>query len=187
MDVRLMGSLTGLLFRAREVWMSRDLRGFSFPVLVTFQSVKRKHAGSFYSADINCICPKKEPRSSQAKMQARPPGLAGNRGWALRPSRGPFSSSPNSTLKGVGAEVHSFLSTLMPPSFVARPRSTCSSMIPPMASSTAQSRQRTGSSSSMERPSPSSRSKCGRRNRKNLALEEALGQGDHLRSVVPCP
>ena len=38
----------------------------------------------------------------------------------------------------------------------------------------------------MERPSPSSRSKCERRNRKNLALEEALGRGDHLGSVVPC-
>ena len=112
-DVRLTGSLTGLLFRAREVWMSRDLWGFSFPVLVTFQSVKRKHTGRFYSADINCICPKKEPRSSQAKMQARPPGLAGNRGRALKPSRGPVSSSPNSPLKVVGAEVHSFLSTLM--------------------------------------------------------------------------
>ena len=111
--MRLMGSLTGLLFRAREVWMSRDLRGFSFPVLVTFQSVKREHAGSFYSVDINCICPKKEPRSSQAKTQARPPVLAGNHGRALRPSRGPVSSSPNSPLKVVGAEVHSFLSTLM--------------------------------------------------------------------------
>lgn len=123
MDVRLMGSLTELLFRARGVWMSRDLWGFSFPVLVTFQSVKRKHAGSFYSADINCICPKKEPRSSQAKMQARPAGLAGNRGRALRPSRGPVSSSPNLTLKGVGAEVHSFLSTLMLLSAVSLPSS----------------------------------------------------------------
>uniref|UniRef100_A0A8D1BMJ0 Glyceraldehyde-3-phosphate dehydrogenase n=1 Tax=Sus scrofa TaxID=9823 RepID=A0A8D1BMJ0_PIG len=66
------------------------------------------------------------------------------------------------------------------------PRSTCSSMIPPTASSTAQSRRRTGSLSSMERPSPSSRSKYGRRNRKSFALEEVvLGRGDHLGSVVP--
>ena len=57
--------------------------GFSFSVLVTFQSVERKHAASLYLVDINCIYPKKESRSSQAKMQARPLSLEGNCGWVL--------------------------------------------------------------------------------------------------------
>lgn len=69
------GMHAGLLFRTRKIWMSRDLWGFSFPVLVKFQSVERKPAASFYLVDMNYICPKKEARCKT--------GLLWNCGWAL--------------------------------------------------------------------------------------------------------
>uniref|UniRef100_A0A452TNC7 Glyceraldehyde-3-phosphate dehydrogenase n=1 Tax=Ursus maritimus TaxID=29073 RepID=A0A452TNC7_URSMA len=73
------------------------------------------------------------------------------------------------------------LTALLPPSS----RSTCSSTIPPTANSTAQSRLRTGNLSSMESPSPSSRSKCGRWNRKKFALRGVLGWVTTLGTLYP--
>lgn len=44
--------------------------GFSFRVLVTFQSMERKHVASLYLVDINCVCPKKSAGCKQPSAGA---------------------------------------------------------------------------------------------------------------------
>lgn len=79
------GELDWASFQNKKDLDEQRFMGFSFSVLVTFQSVERKHAASLHLGDINCIYPKKESRSSQAKIQARLLGLEGNCDWALEP------------------------------------------------------------------------------------------------------
>lgn len=83
--------------------MSRDLRGFSFPVLVTFQSVKRKHAGELLFSGLQIVFAQRRNLDPAKQKMVQSAGSAGNRGRALRSLEGPVSSSPNLTLKGVGA------------------------------------------------------------------------------------
>lgn len=61
--VPLMGNSCWASFQNKRDLDEQRFIGFSFPVLVTFQSMERKCVASFSLVDINCICPKKEARS----------------------------------------------------------------------------------------------------------------------------
>lgn len=66
----LMGNSCWASFQNKKDLDEQRFMGFSFPVLVTFQSMERKYVSSFYLVDINRICPKKEARCKQPRENA---------------------------------------------------------------------------------------------------------------------
>lgn len=110
----LMGNSCWASFQNKRDLDEQRFIGFSFPVLVTFQSVERKRVASFSLVDINCICPKKEARSKQPNKdvgQTRRPhmklwlGSWHTAPWQVSPQKAPVSSIPSMPLKGGQATV----------------------------------------------------------------------------------
>lgn len=76
--VPLMGNSCWASFQNKKDLDEQRFIGFSFPVLVTVQSMERKRVASFSLVDINCVCPKKEDRSKRRNQdvgQTRRPSM----------------------------------------------------------------------------------------------------------------